>query len=107
MADMKDQEKSVLLVKAMGYGWEIHEDHNGCFMLDSEDVLLGEGDLYDPANMALAWRVLNWATEYERKNNEEMVLWWLDALLCNFPPADAQRLWLDKVLDLIAEATND
>lgn len=110
MADMKDQEKSVLLVKAMGYGWEIHEDHNGCFMLDSEDVLLGEGNLYDPANMALAWRAKRWMHE---EDDRCMVTTFTDwyrrhaVRLSRMDDADAQRIWLDKIHELIIEAEVD
>ena len=65
-------------------------------------------DIYDPANMGLAWRVLNWA--YARYADEEFpgfinlirtdLLWYLYEL----PPADAQRAWLDKILELCIEA---
>lgn len=79
-------------------------------------------NLYDPANMALAWRVLNWAMSedmqfvgfvnygngWEHKPAEasshgfsELVEREVDFSLS---PADAQRAWLDKILTLAIEA---
>ena len=101
---LNDQEKSILLFKAMGWHYFMGQITKALFVRTPDDNLQREAGLYDPANMSLAWKVLNWATEYERKNNEEMVLWWMDVLLCNYPPADAQRLWLDKILELAIEA---
>ena len=76
-------------------------------------------DLYNPANMALAWRVLNWAAKLDRVSlseysypytfsdavdlifedglNESPRVWALS-------PDLAQRLWLDQVLELAIEA---
>ena len=79
----------------------------------------GDGEsLYDPANMALAWRVLNWATV--DKALAEFHAWWGDTTtepiwfivgqhfngveIIKKPAAEAQRLWLDKILELAIEA---
>jgi len=65
-------------------------------------------NLYDPANMALAWRVLNWANEWMANGGArdfpdfcDDILRCLDAAS---PPAAAQRAWLDKILSLAIEA---
>ena len=68
--------------------------------------------LYDPANMALAWRVLNWASE-QKAVYFEFMQWWfrqdadLDMFggyLFDLEPKDAQRVLLDKILSLAIEA---
>ena len=89
------------------------------FVVDSPLADCPRLDLYevdekgDPFHMALAWRVLNWASEDKSPHPEEddPIRWklhewltfnvgWLDIQ----PPADAQRLWLDKILELTIEA---
>lgn len=126
MTDMTDQQRSALLMKAMG--WILGEPHrHGMWThvsvygpsgtaVDSQihpviaftdgKVLL---DLYDPANMSLAFRVLNWASDsrnLRRSQREELELflsgredgvpkWWHE---------DAQRLWLDKIFFMAIEA---
>jgi|GEM_PF-6697253 len=57
---LTDQQKSVMLARAMG--WEVQE----IVGLDADifappDIWVIAGSLYYPANMALAWLVLNWA----------------------------------------------
>jgi hypothetical protein len=65
-------------------------------------------DLYNPANMALAWRVLNWAmTEATGAVTHGMAqmahpVSWPGLMMA--PPDIAQRAWLDKVLELAIEA---
>jgi hypothetical protein len=65
-------------------------------------------NLYDPANMPLAWRVLNWAYDLpqieDQGRHDHFIKWWREANLNTKPPADAQRLWLDKILELAVEA---
>ena len=65
-------------------------------------------DLYDPANMALAWRVLSWAEIESGKNTRcDFHFGWMEFLpesLFECPPADAQRTWLDMILSLAIEA---
>ena len=93
--NMNDEEKSVLLAKAMA-------PEDGVF-----DHTL---NLYDPANMALAWGVAGFAMEQTSAWNApggyamayDFQEWWV----CEIEPGlpDAQRLWLDKVLSLAIEA---
>ena len=140
MQEMSDQEKSVLLAKAMGdvfdsdtycpiCGWTYRNDGTGCApgscsMRPAPKQRADETpNLYDPANMALAWRVLNWASEQMPKETSPpgmVVHTWAGRLhsfwgeshwvgksklfIHSMPPADAQRLWLDKVLTLAIEA---
>ena len=68
-------------------------------------------DLYDVANMALAWRVLNWAGANFNKarpgdwrgamygSRHSAISEWV-----GLSPADAQRTWLDRILSLAIEA---
>ena len=115
---MDDQEKSVMLAKAIG--WYVTVYDKRC-AISSLGERLGVYDyplnLYDPANMALAWRVLNWASELDTEIDDYSYPYVIsEAADCLFereledvkmwclPPADAQRLWLDKILELAIEA---
>ena len=125
--DMTDQEKSVLLAKARGWkllklgqplvDWyaqggidisalveqSITEDEK--FWFDKTGAIHREGvPNYYTDHMEVAWGMLNWATDTERRNNEEMIFWWIDTYTCNYSPAVAQRKWLDKILSLAIEA---
>ena len=64
-------------------------------------------DLYDPQNMALAWRVLNHVWSYQHLFDNQIVTWSYVigyAIDGSLPPADAQRTWLDMILSLAIEA---
>jgi len=54
---MNDEEKSVLLAKAMGL--EVRDWHTKQFIKTPEGQII-EADLYLPANMALAKRTIEW-----------------------------------------------
>lgn len=65
-------------------------------------------NLYAPENMALAWRVLNWANgnqmimDYWQETTyveHEMFVYWFV-----LTPQEAQTAWLDKILQLAIEA---
>lgn len=105
---LSDQEKSVMLAKAMGKSpqnrqavpdWMIEIPGIARNDKELESVVF---NLYDPENMALAWRVLNWVN-YTPLSGAWNV-WFYDQLWMWVPPADAQRKWLDKVLELAIEA---
>lgn len=67
-------------------------------------------NLYDPANMALAWRVLNWAgmtqffEDFSKWANARMDLTQIVVNGQDLPPDRAQKSWLDKILALAIEA---
>jgi len=108
--NLTDEQKSVLLAKAMG--WRVHYDPENVLHLKptgTEQWYRGDApriscNLYHPARMALAWRVLNWA--WEQKTDDWLWSWILDECCLDggIPPADAQRLWLDKILEMAIEA---
>lgn len=121
--DMSDQEKSNSLCNLCG--WSIVEfmQHYDYRLMDANDNEIESfpdwyqtdgdmPDLYNPANMALAWRVLNWASEQQGIYHKFMHWWFrqnsdLDMLggyLFDLEPEDAQRAWLDKILSLAIEA---
>lgn len=129
MNDLTDQQKSVLLAKAMGWRVKLAQSGEPRWALEDEqrrqlggsiydepsvykDVDLTYSklcpDLYDPANMALAWRVLNWAYDHpqieDQGRHDHFIKWWREANLNTKLPADAQRLWLDKILELATNA---
>lgn len=119
---MTDQEKSIALARLCGWeplsdtidgitghGTVFWEDEDG-YMLDPEPTL--PLNLYDPANMALAWRVLNWWYDYIATTDNEAVdpedgFFDVGKLMHGVwaqPPAAAQRAWLDKILTLAIAA---
>lgn len=95
MDKLTDEEKTIVLAKLAGLEPEIESNGVVCV------------DLYDPASMALAWRVLNWAASqgittqihviYQYKKGD-----W--ARMIDLAPADAQRAWLDYILRKAIEA---
>ena len=125
--EMSDQEKSVLLARAMGLEIEpqFAHPHDIFIKIPSEwdyEWELLEGDFYT-APMEISWRVLNWASEQMPKETSPpgmVVHTWAGRLhsfwgeshwvgksklfIHSMPPADAQRLWLDKILELAIEA---
>ena len=113
LEDMSDQEKSVMLAKAMG--WEIvphpiYSDDSPLFKIPNSKEWGWELDdnFYDQMNMALAWRVLNWLGIWDQNSQWTQYTqfwgWWDQNDLWLTSPADAQRLWLDKILSLAIEA---
>jgi hypothetical protein len=112
--EMTDQEKSVALARAMGWG----VSYEGRFGIESDVIHVIDEDGYHSSTIDLyagpmetAWRVLNWAEGQDfwhrhfRTGSESDSLapfeW---AVIRRKPPADAQRAWLDKVLELAIEA---
>jgi len=144
--EMSEQEKSVVLAKLCGWlytemrqtapektereyiiwnGPETKEPW-GILNLSDRVWLDMTKNMYNPANMALAWKVLNWASSksdieidnysfpYTLDQATEIIFEGEydgnDIPLWKMPPAEAQRLWLDKILELAIEAgmvTND
>ena len=102
--DMTDQEKSVMLARAMG--WEVlPAGHIFPPEGPGHVAIHPESSLYHVNEMALAWRVLNWVDEMEDKGlittfND----WWHKYHWYAEPPEVAQREWLDKILSLAIEA---
>jgi hypothetical protein len=97
------EQKSVLLAKAMGLEIKTLDFKDDTFFVVPKDWGMEwewYEDFYDSANMALAWRVLNWA--HEQNPTWDWMALTLKALRSG--PADAQRLWLDKTLELAIDA---
>ena len=106
--ELSDQEKTVMLARLCGWGVSTAlggTSYESIFIYTQDNERCA--NLYDPANMALAWRVLNWATEnlpkFMRIIEENFLL---IGVLPYFiiPPAEAQRAWLDRILSLAIEA---
>ena len=127
--NLSDEKKSVLLAKAMG--WKVTAlpvGHDDLFIIVPNEYDRNIRSFYSPANMSLAWRVLNWAQQQECFDagrhdltgftfNLTLIDSWIGRMigqknmgrldspsLFDLPPADAQRLWLDKILFLVIEA---
>lgn len=98
-------DKSALLAKAMG--WKKLDIYGGWVRPEQANPApYGRPlpDFYDPANMALAWKVLNWAylqqVEPFRKSFKSWWEWNMPHWLLTWGPEEAQAQWLDKVLGL-------
>ena len=125
--DWSDEQKSVMLAKAMG--WEptpapmpdvpllVMFKTNSGEPLYSTSVLCQMSldnfwerhmpNLYYTQHMSLAWRVLNWAMDSNlsaRARADIMALFYVDKpSALEIPPADAQRMWLDKIIELVID----
>ena len=103
---MNDQEKSVMLARAMEWTVTASLTNDRQYISppnrpDSEDYIT---DLYDPANMALAWRVHLWAHYSAEVNHGYRYRNWCIRDTDTLFNENAQRLWLDKILELAIEA---
>ncbi len=117
VSNLTDQTKSVLLAKALAWSdpvyltgpqlWVVYE-HSG--EIHSSPYRF---NLYAPATMALAWRVLNWAVYKPSLNTPQFDEngFEVESLRFGFfryeiwgEMPDAQRRWLDKILTLAIEA---
>ena len=112
ISKMSDQEKSVLLAKAMGWKTPLRKDMDDpkpLIIPPEGDGILWADSLYDPVNMALAWRVLNWAYtslpvwKHEKylTEGQQWESWFVRNIELGEP--NAQRLWLAKILELAIE----
>lgn len=109
-----DQEKSVMLARLCNIeGLEVGQVKGGnpyyyVRHWSHDKPMEFDINLYDPANMALAWRVLNWAQDQKFIMDDGceyfLNLWWVGEKTFSLPPAEAQRAWLDKILELAIEA---
>ena len=93
--ELSDGQKTVMLAKLAGMTPDVMNSGVLCV------------DLYDPANMALAWRVLNWAAAHGITTQINVVYQYKKgdwARMIDLPPADAQRAWLDYILRKAIEA---
>lgn len=103
-------EPGATIYDMLAYDCVIYRDYGGHGFYDV--------DLYDSANMTLAWLVLNWAIKQENIK-EKLLEWWVVEAGCpsgtayyphegwkllELSPADAQRAWLDKILELAIES---
>lgn len=126
--NMSDNEKSVMLAKLCGWEMRQHSVYKSEYSLymhgyGSHGYYMTDDvpNLYDPANMAVAWRVLNWANRQTKRESTSkggrMVEWdvswatYIDDWLSPYgyewydmPPEEAQRALLDKILSLAIEA---
>jgi len=105
--NLSDERKSVMLATAMGlktephpHEWE-HPDHLIVIPDEWDHGWELVEDFYSPENMHLAWRVLNWAARHFPYIYE----WWEESIdMLEKSPTDAQRLWLDEILEFAIEA---
>lgn len=106
--DHAELEKSAQLAKAMGEPeWSVKARYYSTFPTEYHN-------LYDVANFALVWRVLDWFASNGPLSqwppgktispNTKFRNWWREADL--WEEEDAQRLILDKILELVNEREN-
>lgn len=123
--ELTDREKSIMLAKLAGWisetdgittrwhsdGELIYDDYCGG-LLNHEPL-----NLYKEKQMYLAWRLLSWATNNDQPiDNNKSKAYYIGylsfgdllheqlELATGAPPEEAQRLWLDKILELATEA---
>jgi len=114
---LTDEQKSVMLAKLCG--WVVTNGFDGIIISSSTEVfqitLTSPNYLYNRKWMFIAWLVLNWAMQqkiavYDNVNFRDLLSDYLidvkDFGAFGLPPADAQRAWLDKILELAIEAQN-
>lgn len=124
---MNDNEKSVMLAKLCGWIRPAGDCYKpGLWIIEvpslpmwsiahfwkTEPLDLPDFDFYHPANMELAWRVLDWGLKvkptdptgsiHEPSRFHNKLRAWMPMYLWGNPKA--QRLWLDKILSLAIEA---
>jgi hypothetical protein len=113
ISKLPDQEKSVLLAKAVG--WRVNEQGTiyydfPSYLVEGKSYIHPIDSLYNPANMALAFRCHLWALKHLPDNlpaNFEYRIWFRNGDYGKPVPwtrKNAQRLWLDKILELAIEA---
>lgn len=62
-------------------------------------------DFYEKDNMFLAWKILAFAADLDQRTNTTVFEeWWHSQRLYLKSPESAQKLWLDKVLELAIQA---
>lgn len=67
VSDFTKQEKSLLFARVMEWETKTHEVVVGGWLFRPDASHRWVSNLYDPANMHLAWRVLNWGyTQHDR-----------------------------------------
>lgn len=107
---MNDKEKSAALTRLTGIGkytgppvssfiksWQGEMDVT---TIDGTPFDYNAPNLYAPENMALAWQVLNWASDSRNPLSDTIDRWWVVNSPIELPPKEAQALWLDKILEL-------
>lgn len=125
ITELNEQEKSAMLAKVCKWKISYIGNHNEKLLVSTGAGVAGfddyqDGNLYDPANMALAWRVLNFVyycgidsllyTVDENEARGDFAQAWLDYWDGDLPhiyelsPQAAQTAWLDKILELAIEA---
>lgn len=121
--ELSDKQKSVILARLCG--WTVDEvtqetmerlyGKRSDYMsrMVWRDILgvlypFGLPNFYNTANMDTAWRVLNWATSNDSIHDElidwDWHRWTSHQHIWTMPPTEAQRSWLDKILELAIEA---
>lgn len=122
ISKLTEQEKSVMLARARDPEEELISNEPGDRIMAITYALIGAKDealnvyfpnLYDPDNMALAWRIAKWSATVKDTDppgsyhvrdrfHNRFREWWKKTI----GPGDesAQAAWLDKVLELAIEA---
>lgn len=109
------QEKSIMLARLMG--WQFVYAGNGVVAVVRDKIFVGTTtaywysesgpcvDFYEKDNMSLAWKILAFAADLDQRTNTTVFEeWWHSQRLYLKSPEKAQKLWLDKVLELAIQA---
>lgn len=102
ISTLTDSEKTLMLAKVMGWRVCLGGEHIPIDIDENKTLYLRPGNtLYTISNMFLAWLVLSWAHENLETRYADGVGHFIEFWL---PPEQAQRVWLDKVLELALDA---
>jgi hypothetical protein len=109
------QEKSLLLACLMG--WQcVYAADGVCAVIGGREYVGTSTafwytetgphiDFYEAENMALAWKIMTRALELDSQLKADFGAWWQSQTLYQVKlPQMAQRLWLDKILELAIQA---
>ena len=108
VADYTALEKSHILAKLCGWVYKRRKVIGNSWWVDGEQIYYETHNgvsvkplnLYVPENMALAWRVLNWATLEPTAQLAQIVKQLSIGGIMSVPPPQAQEIILDRILEL-------
>jgi hypothetical protein len=121
---MSDLQKSITLLKLISWHPVVMPKYHseGCYRLadekgnwdpfevaspTAEGAWTSAPNLYEPEHMVMAWWILQLFGDKYPSFKDELVNFWGSHRLYFLRPSMAQRMWLDKILELSLEIEHD